>query len=308
MNESTEQPAGAVVLRPRRPGEIQGAAFDLYRRHLLPLLAIVAAAVVPFDVLNWQTGSCPGDGCRITVFDGVVVSTSVWTTTASAAAVIVLLFAFGALLAVTTRTITAEFVGEDPSVRRSYRYRVPRPGSLLQVSILVVVAAAALLLLNLPGIFLTGSSGPLASLGFLAGLLLSVAGLFLGVRLAASIPAVVVEGQRWPQALARSWSLASGLWWHVFGTLFLAFLAVSFVGTIIRLPLGDLLVGDGWLAQALVRAAITTLTLPYFLSVLVLLYLDLRARKEHLDLDTLKADLQASETTGSWGVGLRPTG
>jgi len=107
---------------------------------------------------------------------------------------------------------------------------------------------------------------------------------------------VVVEGRRWPQALTRSWSLARGLWWHGFGTLLLAFLAVSFVGTMIRLPLG-LLASYGWLAEALVRAAVTTLTLPYFLSVLVLLYLDLRARKEHLDLDTLKTDLQAAATS-----------
>jgi hypothetical protein len=38
----------------------------------------------------------------------------------------------------------------------------------------------------------------------------------------------------------------------------------------------------------------TTVTLPYGALVGVLLYLDLRARKERLDLDTLKANLQAS--------------
>ena len=43
------------------------------------------------------------------------------------------------------------------------------------------------------------------------------------------------------------------------------------------------------------RAAVNALTLAYFLTVWVLLYLDLRARKEPLDLDTLKADLQALE-------------
>ena len=38
----------------------------------------------------------------------------------------------------------------------------------------------------------------------------------------------------------------------------------------------------------------TVVTLPYGALVGVLLYLDLRARKERLDLDTLRADLQAS--------------
>jgi hypothetical protein len=56
-----------------------------------------------------------------------------------------------------------------------------------------------------------------------------------------------------------------------------------------------MLAGDGWLARTLVQAAINALTLAYFLTVWVLVYLDLRARKEPLDLDILRADLQASE-------------
>jgi hypothetical protein len=38
----------------------------------------------------------------------------------------------------------------------------------------------------------------------------------------------------------------------------------------------------------------TTVTLPYSALVGVLLYLDLRTRTQRLDLDTLKANLQAS--------------
>jgi len=61
------------------------------------------------------------------------------------------------------------------------------------------------------------------------------------------------------------------------------------------LCLVGVVVGDGWLARTLVQAAVNALTLPYFLTVWVLLYLDLRARKEPLDLNTLRADLQALE-------------
>jgi hypothetical protein len=53
-----------------------------------------------------------------------------------------------------------------------------------------------------------------------------------------------------------------------------------------------LLVGDGWLVRMLLQAAVMSLVLPYFLVVWVLLYLDLRARKERLDLDTLRAGRQ----------------
>jgi hypothetical protein len=46
--------------------------------------------------------------------------------------------------------------------------------------------------------------------------------------------------------------------------------------------------------QGVAAAVATTVTLPYGALVGLLLYLDLRARKERLDLDTIKANLQAS--------------
>jgi len=49
-----------------------------------------------------------------------------------------------------------------------------------------------------------------------------------------------------------------------------------------------------WFVQGVAAAVATIVTLPFGALVGVLLYLDLRARKERLDLDTLKADLQAS--------------
>ncbi len=68
--------------------------------------------------------------------------------------------------------------------------------------------------------------------------------------------------------MRRSWALVGGGWWHAFFTLLVAALITGVVNSVI--------------------------TLPYSALVGVLLYLDLRARKEALDLDTLKADLQAS--------------
>ena len=59
--------------------------------------------------------------------------------------------------------------------------------------------------------------------------------------------------------------------------------------------LGPVLVVSILVGLATLLAAVaTTVTLPYGALVGVLLYLDLRARKERLDLDTLKANLQAS--------------
>jgi Membrane domain of glycerophosphoryl diester phosphodiesterase len=298
MNDTTPRPERAVTLEPRRPRAILGAAFELYRRRPLTLIAISAVLVVPGGILNWQQ-SCSNGACRITVLDGEVVSTSPWTTIAWMVPLIALLALFAVVLAITSRTVTAQLAGQDAGLWPSFRSTFAQPRSLLQVVILVVGSMAVLVLLVLPGMSLTGIGGPLANAAVGATLvLLVVAGLTVGVRLTVSIPAVVVEGRSWRHALSRSWSLVSGHWRHVVATLFLAFVAISLVGTLINVFIGSrvgMLAGDGWLARTLVQAAVNALTLSYFLTVWVLLYLDLRARKEHLDLDTLRADLRASE-------------
>jgi hypothetical protein len=299
MNDTTQQPERAAALQPRRAGEILGAALELYARHPLTLIALAAAVVVPLGVLNWQTGCSRNQGCRITVLDGVVVSTSWWTTAVWFLVPILLAGVVGAFLAVTTRTITAQLVGEHPGIRGALRVGLARPGWLLQAVILVVVLVAAILLLFGPGMYLSGLDGPLPQLAVVANLLLIVvAGLYAGVRLAVSVPAAVVEGRRWPQALTRSWSLVHGHWGHIVATLFLAWLATGLVGSLITgvaAGFTGLLIADGWLVRTLLQAAVLSLVLPYFLVVWVLLYLDLRARKERLDLDTLRADLRSSE-------------
>jgi hypothetical protein len=300
MNDTTPRPERAVTLRPRRPGAILGAALNLYyRRHPGTLIALVAVWLVPMAVLNWRADHSRTQGSRIMVLDGVVVSTSWWATIAWVVLLVLLLVVVAVFLALITRAITARLAGEDAGLRQTLRSARTRPGSLLQVAVLVVGAPAALTLLFLPGILLSGLDGPLPQLAVVANIIvIAVAGLYVGVRLAFGIPAVVVEGRSWRHALSRSWSLVDGHWGHVLATLFLAFLAVSLIGTLINVFIGSLvgmLAGDDWLARTLVQAAINALALPYFLTVWVLLYLDLRARKEPLDLDTLRADLQASE-------------
>jgi len=165
-----------------------------------------------------------------------------------------------------TRAVAAEVVGEDPSVEQSYQFGFHRFWSVLLVSVLVGLATVAgLILLIIPGIY-------------------------IGIRLAVSIEALVVEGRKGTQAMARSWELVGGHWWHAFGTLVVAGLLTGLVNVLLTAPFG----GTSWFVQGVVAAVATVVTLPYGVLVGVLLYLDLRARKETLTLETLRADLQAS--------------
>jgi hypothetical protein len=152
--------------------------------------------------------------------------------------------------------------GEDPSVEQSYRFGFHRLGSVLLVSVLV----------------------GLATIGGL--ILFVIPGTFIGVRLAVSIEALVVEGRRGTEAMGRSWGLVGGHWRHAFATLLVAALLIGVVNAVITTPFS----GMSWVVQALAAAVATVVTLPYG----VLLYLELRARKENLSMEALRADLRAS--------------
>ena len=265
MSEAIGQPSGAALPRPMGIGEILSTAFQLYQRHWRTLVAIAAVVVVPFTLLQYLLG----DQVRARgeeVANGVVETAS-WAVgiaglVAALAGVVMFLVLTGAI----TRAVAAEVAGEDPSVEQSYRFGFHRIWSVLLVSVLVGLATVGgLILLVIPGIY-------------------------IGVRLVVSIEALVVEGRRGTQAMGRSWELVGGHWWHAFGTLVVAWLIVGVVESVLTLPFGD----TSWVVQGLVSAVATTVTMPYGVLVGVLLYLDLRARKENLTLEALRTDLQTS--------------
>ena len=165
-----------------------------------------------------------------------------------------------------TRAVAAEVAGQDPGVEQSYRFGFHRLGSVLLVSVLVGLATiGGLILFIIPGIY-------------------------IGFRLCVSIEALVVEGRRGTEAMGRSWGLVGGHWWHAFGTVVVGGLLTGIVNAVITAPFGN----TSWFAQAVAAAVATVVTLPYSALVGVLLYLDLRARKESLTMETLRTDLQAS--------------
>jgi hypothetical protein len=266
MSETIGQGGGSASLRPRGIGEMLSTAFQLYRRYWRTLLPIAALVVVPLTLLEHAIGDWVRGRGQL---QDQVATVSFWAqATAWLLAALVGLLLYQVLTGAITRAIAAGVTGQDPGVEQSYRFGFARLGPILVVSILVGLATlVGLILLIIPGIY-------------------------IGVRLAASTQALVVEGKRGTRALRRSWDLVGGHWWHAAFTVLLAGLLTSVVDAIITAPFS----AGAWLAQAVAAAVATTVTLPYGALVGVLLYLDLRARREQLDLDTLRADLQASAT------------
>jgi hypothetical protein len=148
--------------------------------------------------------------------------------------------------------------------------------------------------------------------GFIALFIMTI---WIIVRLIAAVPVVVLEGARPIEALRRSWLLVQGNWWRVFGINLLTALVIFLVAALIQVPftlVSGIIAGHGTLFSlastaaptlpALIIGAIgsiiaTTCTRPVSAGVSVLIYADLRMRKEGLDL-VLQ---QAGQTPGMGG-------
>jgi hypothetical protein len=296
MSEAIGQPGQAALPRPLGIGEMLSMAFQLYRRHWGTLVAIAAVVVVPLTLVQYLLGDLVRTERETTSYGGVVTVTPTWLgAIAGLLAALAGILMSGVLAGAITRAVAAEVAGEDPSVEQSYRFGFHRLGSVLLVSVLVGLAILGGLILVAAGLFLANalrsrdldmSSAPF---GLVYGLFI-IPGIYLGVRLAVSIQALVVEGRRGTEAMGRSWGLVGGHWWHAFGALLVGWLLIGIVNGVLTAPFG----ATGWFVQAVAAAVATVVTLPYGVLVGVLLYLDLRARKERLTRETLRADLQAS--------------
>jgi hypothetical protein len=121
----------------------------------------------------------------------------------------------------------------------------------------------------------------------------------------AVLPVIFVEDVGVGAAMSRSWALVKGMWWRTFLILLLMFLieyAVSlalggflYLGqTLLSIVLSSYVVFSIYEAAAIMTSAVT---FPIVLIAIVLLYFDLRVRKEAIDLFQMASRLQPAPPT-----------
>ena len=264
-------------LRPLGLGEVLDDIFRIYRRYFGLLCAIGLLVSVPSLLFQFTTGSVGNLGLLFNVFGNLGNPQSSSTLVALGRPNLALLgLSYLVLLAVVPFSIGAVSraaidiaLGNPVSVRSAFAGVARRYWALLGQTLIVVVAIVPLVLCF-----------PVA--------------IWIGVRWVVGVPALLAEGIGPLKGLGRSWTLTRGNWWRLFGTLLLVYLLQAVISTALGalgLPLGFAIPFISPVVRAAIVLTISTaasaLTLPVVYLCIVLLYFDLRIRREHFDLDQL---------------------
>jgi hypothetical protein len=264
-------------LRPLGLGEVLDDIFRIYRRHFGLLCAIGLLVSVPSLLIRLTAGSVATLAFPISVFGNLGNPQSSSTLVAPELPNLQLLglsyLVFLALLPFSIGAVSRAAIdialGNPVSVRSAFAGVARRYWALLGQTLIVLVAIVPLLLCF-----------PVA--------------IWIGVRWAVGIPALLAEGIGPLKGLGRSWALTRGSWWRLFGTLLLVYLLQAVISGalgVLGLPVGFAIPFIPTVVRAAIVLTVSTaagaLTLPVVYLCIVLLYFDLRIRRENFDLDQL---------------------
>jgi hypothetical protein len=301
---------GVIPLRPIAVGEILDGAFTSIRRNPKATLGIAAVVLTISGVittgleflflsrlnLNTATGRAP-TGAQVAGTLAVVLPSGF---TAVVLAFIVQILLTGLLTAVIGRSV----LGHRISAGEAWHIALPRLPALLGTTLLAGLAYIgpwAGLIIVLIALGAGGSpAAAIAVVGVFGGIASLVLDAWFWTMFSMSAATVVLERLGPGQALARSWRLVRRSFWRVFGILLLAGLIVFVASSVLRIPFTVISAAftssSGPLAQA-IRPSVASLvigaiggiiagaiTQPIWAGVTVLLYVDLRMRREGLDL------------------------
>lgn len=307
---------GIVPLRPLGVGELLDGALSLIRsnpRTVLGLAAVISAVSALIQTAGlWmslqyldtvQPVTTSGDAVE------VEITAELTTLAASGLAQVVPAIMAGFLQVLASGLfivlVGAAVLGQRLDAARTWAILRPRLLPLVGVTLLIGIASFLAVLL-LVGIIVVLALW-LGAWAALPGLGIAVVGagalVYVYVRLALASPAVVMEGIGVTRALTRSWALVRRSWWRVLGILILAAIITSLLTTVVTVPI-TLVAGaaSGFsesliptvLASGVATLAAGIITLPFSAAVTGLLYIDLRMRREALDIELVSAGVHPS--------------
>jgi hypothetical protein len=285
---------GDIPLRPLGVSEAMDAAITGIRRNPRAVLGLAVPVSVVIHVLVALVQYLViGDKSRSGVTPSAALRTVGGQWLLDLASLIVTAYAVLVLAGLLAPVLGRTLFGLPTTLRQTWqegRAALPRlVGVATSVMVLALLGLAAP---NLPFVLLLIGNGPVGLtvlcgiLGITGGLALMI---WLYVTYVLAAPAVVLERASFSQAFARARILLRGRWSRTFGALLLTLMITVLLqlpSLVIALALSDQHNSLLALSVLTLRAIlIDCVTGPFDAGVIALLYIDLRMRREGLDLD-----------------------
>lgn len=274
---------GYLHIRPMGLGDILDSAIRLYRYNFGVFLGIVAVAWAPALGLQiygsyWMFSVLLAEEPPEMSLPWLISTVGVFGVGLALLYLVAVPLAQGALI----WAVSKRYLGQSAGVAHSYRIVLRRFGQVIVAIVLTgLVIFAGTLACFLPGLVLT-------------------------FMFAFTIPEVVLNGCSATEAMRRSWELASYDFWKVVLTLLVLGLLVSIIAGALGAPFGWLALipaaGDKLaLLQSVsggMRALIQVIVQPVYVVGTILLYYDLRIRKDGFDIKLLAEALEDRAAEG----------
>ena len=308
---------GLIPLRPLQFGTLLGASFQVMRRNprptlgsslLLNGLVFVLFAGIFGTVAFLAFGRI--ESATSANEEEIVAGTVGASILAGIIPIVLSIIATAILQGLISLEVARGTLGERLRFGGLWRLARGRIGALigwsflLTAALLVVTVVLSLIL----GLGIASGDGVGIAVAvivtLLLGLVVFAASIWLGTKLALVPSVLMLERTTLRAAIARSWSLTNGAFWRTFGTLLLVYVIVQAAAQVVSLPLsiltgfgGGLLNPNGseegliamsvvvLLASGVLSVVFGAVSLVILSSVTALIYIDLRMRKEGLDLE-----------------------
>jgi len=271
----------AMQFEPMSVSRIIDRTFALYKQNFVRFVTIVAVVQVPLALISlvWTAMTLQDvpDTSSSQAYQPIEPPSVVLASIASFVTLLLTLVGNALCQGVLARNISDVYLGKELTVGQTFQAVLPKLVVLIGASILVGIAIG---------------------LGFL---LLVVPGVIFGLWLFVTTPSIVVENQGVTAGMSRSKALTSGNLGKVFAVGFLAVV----ITWIISIPIGYV---GGFLSVTLFSNRVLGLFVTQFATLIaevlatpivsaatVLLYYDLRIRKEAFDLQMLAESMGTSQ-------------
>ncbi|MBC7291599.1 MAG: glycerophosphoryl diester phosphodiesterase membrane domain-containing protein [Actinotalea sp.] len=300
---------GIIPLRPLSMTEIYDGAFRAIRANPRVMFGFSAVVVLAMSVLGALTQwallpaflrAAAGTTADLDPTGQLGVTEAFAGSLATVGLLPWLLVAGAVLTGLLTGSVSRSVIGQKVTVAELWHRHWRRTLLLLVLAILQMVALVVLAV-GVVGVVAVLAAADQPGLAVAALLVLGPAaialGVWIGFRLLLLPPALVLEGNGVWATVKRAWRLTRGSFWRILGIYLLASVVVAIVGQVLAVPVSvvamianpdptsPVFLFSTTLLSGLVQAISTV----FLAAVVALLYIDLRIRREGLDVDLARA-------------------